>query len=440
MKTRYQPCRHRSCNAAEHALHRRQFLSAAGLGAAAALTNLNPLTGLCAEESIEQAQAAGRRAIIVYLGGGASQLETWDPKPGRPTGGPYGDIETSVPGLRIGELLPNLATRMHHLAVVRSVNNAAVAPDHHGTGMHIGRPPDKVVAFPTLAEVITRELALADTKVPPHVELQVADTFRYETQVGPSLFGSQYAPLVLTGRQRPPNLDRLAALTDADHHDRDLLRAYLSRRFERDRGSDQAEAYSRTHAQVRGVMSSDELLDVDRAPRADLDRYGDSPLARHCLLARRLIESGVTVVKVRNTWWDTHADNFEGHRGLCGNLDHALALLLDDLADRGLLESTLVAVLSEFGRTPEISAELGRNHWPNAWSVVMGGCGLHGGALVGATNEDGTAVVDRQVGPAHLFATYYQALGIDPRKEYHVGDRPLSLADLSGEPIAELFT
>jgi uncharacterized protein (DUF1501 family) len=188
------------------------------------------------------------------------------------------------------------------------------------------------------------------------------------------------------------------------------------------------------------VMSSDELLDVDRAPQADLDRYGPAPIARHCLLARRLIEAGVTVVKVRNTWWDTHADNFEGHRGLCFNLDHALSLLLDDLADRGLLESTLVITLSEFGRTPEISAELGRNHWPNAWSVALGGCGVHGGAVIGATNEDGTAIVDRQVGPAHLFATYYKALGIDPHKEYYVGDRPIRLADVAGETIAELFT
>jgi hypothetical protein len=432
--------RHVACNPAEHAFHRRQFLAAAGAGAAAAVGGLNPWTGLCSEEAIGQARSSGRRAIIIYLGGGASQLETWDPKAGRPTGGPYGAIETSVPGLRIGELLPKLARRMHHLAVVRSVNNAAVAPDHHGTGLHIGRSPDKVVAFPTLAEIITRELTAADTKVPPHVELQVADTFRYETQVGPSLFGSQYAPLVLTGRQRAPNLDRLEGLSDVDHHDRDLLRAYLSRRFERGRASPLAESYSRTHDQVRGVMSCDELLDVDRAPRADLDRYGDAPVARHCLLARRLIEAGVTVVKVRNTWWDTHADNFEGHRGLCSNLDHALSLLLDDLAERGLLESTLVATLSEFGRTPEISAELGRNHWPHAWSVAFGGCGLHGGAVVGATNEDGTAIVDRQVGPAHLFATFYQALGIDPRKEYHVGDRPLSLADAVGEPIAELFT
>ena len=426
-------------------MHRRQFLGALGRGAAAAgaagiALDLNPLTGLCGDAAITQAAQAGKRAIIIYLGGGASQLETWDPKPGRPTGGPYGAIPTSVPGLHIGELLPKMATRMHHLAVVRSVSNAAVSPDHHGTGMHLGRPPDPAVRLPTLAEMLTRELALADTRVPPHVELQVTDTFRYEVEAGASLFGASFAPLVLTGRERPANLARLAGMTDLDHHDRDQLRTLISRRFERERQSDQAEAYSRTHAQVRGIMSCDELLDVDRAPAEDHARYGSTPIARHCLLARRLIEAGVTVVKVRNTWWDTHSDNFEGHRGLCANLDHALSTLLDDLSQRGLLDDTLVLTLSEFGRTPDISAELGRNHWPHAWSVVLGGSGIAGGAIIGGTNEDGTAISDRPVGPAHLFATYFRALGIDPKKDFHIGDRPIPLADPAGETIGELFT
>ncbi len=428
------------CRSADHTLHRRQFLGTMGTGTAAMLTNLNPLTGLCSEAKLESLKQQGKSVIIIYLGGGASQLETWDPKPGRPTGGPYGAIETSVPGLQISELLPQLATRMHHLAVVRSVNNASVAPDHHGTGAHLGRRPERAVQFPTFAEMATKELARADVKVPPHVELQVADTFRYETQFGPSMYGSAYAPLVLTGGKRPPNLERLSGFSDLDHHDRDLLRAFLSKQFERERGGGLAESYSRTHAQVRGIMSCDALLDVDRAPQADLDRYGPTHIARHCLLARRLVEAGVSVVKVRDTWWDTHSDNFEGHRGKCANLDHALSQLLDDLAERGMLEKTLVLTLSEFGRTPEISAELGRNHFPHAWSVTLGGCGIHGGAVVGKTNENGTEVADRMVTPAHLFATYFQALGIDPRTEYYVGDRPIPLVDPTGKEIQELFT
>lgn len=429
-----------SCAQHEHTFYRRQFLGTLGWGLSAAVANLNPLTGLCSSSRAEGVRTQGKRVIILYLGGGASQLETWDPKPGRVTGGPYGAIPTSVPGLHISELLPQLAKRMHHLAVVRSVDNSDVSADHHGTGMHLGRKKETAVLFPTLAEICTKELTLADTKVPPHVELQMANTFRFETEFGMSLFGSRYAPLVLSGGKRPPDLDRLPGFDEIDHADRDALRAYLSRRFEQARRADDAESYSRTNARVRGVMSCDELLDVDRSDPADLARYGPTPIARHCLLARRLIEAGVGVVKIRDTWWDTHGDNFEGQRTKCTNLDHGLSLLLDDLADRDLLSNTLLITLSEFGRTPEISASLGRNHWPKAWSVVMGGCGIQAGAVYGKTNADGTEIVDGRVGPADLFATYFRALNIDIGTEYYVGDRPIPVIDEGGQPIESLLT
>jgi uncharacterized protein (DUF1501 family) len=185
-------------------------------------------------------------------------------------------------------------------------------------------------------------------------------------------------------------------------------------------------------------MSCDTLLDVDRSDPKDLDRYGPTNLARHCLLARRLVEAGVSVVKIRHTWWDTHADNFEGHQCLTADLDHALSLLLRDLADRGMLQSTLVLTTSEFGRTPRISAELGRNHWPNAWSLTLAGCGVPGGAVVGKTNADGTAITDRRVTPADLHHTYYQLLRIDVTKRYYLGPRPVYLADEHGKAINEL--
>ena len=185
-------------------------------------------------------------------------------------------------------------------------------------------------------------------------------------------------------------------------------------------------------------MSCDALLDIDRSDPKDLDRYGPTSLARHCLLARRLVEAGVSVVKVRHTWWDTHADNFEGHRCLTLDLDHALSTLLQDLSERGLLQRTLVLTTSEFGRTPQISAELGRNHWPNAWSLTLAGCGVPGGAVIGKTNADGTAVTDRRVTPADLHHTYYALLGIDPKKRYYMGVRPVFLADEHGKAIKEL--
>lgn len=431
--------RYAYCHSPEHACSRRRFLGglAGGLfwGAALASDNI-----LMTEAQAAEVKRSGKRVIILYLGGGASQMETWDPKPGRPNGGPFGAIETSAPGVRISELLPKLAWQMHHMAIVRSVNNAAMGADHDGTGMSLGRKKDPFVNYPSFAEIATKELARQDAKIPDHVELQMTDVFRYESKNPTSFLGTEVQPVTLTGGKRPENLDRLAEVSGLDHEDREALRELVGKRFERDRQLPASKGYDQTFQRLRGLMSCDELFDVDKSPAKDLERYGSCNLARHCLLARRMVEAGVSVVKIRHTWWDTHADNFEGHRVLTQELDHALSLLLADLHDRGMLKDTLVLTTSEFGRTPGISSELGRDHWPNAWSVTLAGCGIAGGAVVGATNEDGTAVTERQVTPADLHHTYYKALGIDPRKTYRVGARPVYLADESGAAIDELFT
>lgn len=431
--------RYRYCYSPEHGVTRRRFLGGlAGTmfwGVSLATDNV-----LASEAQAAEVRKQGKRLFILYLGGGASQLETWDPKPGRPTGGPFGAIETTAPGVRISELLPRLARQMHHMALVRGVNNAGMGADHDGSGMSIGRRKDPFVNYPTLAEIAAKELGRRETKIPDHVELQMTDVFRYESKVPPSFLGTGVQPVLLTGGKRPENLDRLAELSGADQDEREALRALVGKRFERERQLPASRGYDQTFERLRGLMSCDELFDVDKSPPRDLERYGPGNLARHCLLARRLLEAGVSVVKVRHTWWDTHADNFEGHRALTRDLDHALSLLLADLHDRGMLKDTLVLTTSEFGRTPTISSELGRDHWPNAWSVTLAGCGIAGGAVVGATNEDGTAVTERMVTPADLHQTYYRALGIDPRKTYTVGARPVYLADETAAPIDELFT
>src|SRR5437588_339265 len=398
------------CDSPAHGLSRRRFLGTMGASLLAGPALLSDNVVLGAKEAAE-ARKQGKAVIILYLGGGASQLETWDPKPGRPTGGPYGSIPTSVPGIHISELLPKIATVMHHLAVVRSVDNSTMGADHNGTGMHIGRKQDRFVDYPSFAEIVTQELGRWDTRIPDHVELQMTNVFRYEGTVRTSLLGTRVQPVILTGGRRPANLGRLPSLADKDHSDREALRDFLGRRFEAERQSAVADGYNRTFQRVRGLMSCDSLLDVDRSDPKDLDRYGPTSLCRHCLLARRLVEAGVSVVKIRHTWWDTHADNFEGHRALTLELDHALSTLLQDLSDRGLLKPTLVLTTSEFGRTPRISAELGRDHWANAWSVTLAGCGVPGGAVVGKTNADGTAVVARRVTPADLHDDRCRAAG-----------------------------
>src|SRR5438105_3128052 len=264
--------RHGYCHSPAHALSRRQFLgaTAAGLLAGPTLLSDNVVMG---SEQAAAVKKQGKAIIILYLGGGASQLETWDPKPGRPTGGPYGAIPTSIPGLHISGLLPKLSRVMHHMAVVRSVDNSQMGPDHNGTGMHLGRKPDRFVDYPSFAEIVTEELGRWDTRIPDHVELQMTDVFRYESTVKTSLLGTRVQPVILTGGKRPPNLGRLPTMVEVDHVEREALRDFLSRRFEVERRSAQADGYNRTFQRVRGLMSCDSLLDVDRSDPKDLDRY-----------------------------------------------------------------------------------------------------------------------------------------------------------------------
>ena len=169
------------------------------------------------------------------------------------------------------------------------------------------------------------------------------------------------------------------------------------------------------------------------------DQFGPTQFGEQALVARRLVEAGVPFVRVARAWWDSHGQNFETHQEMVPELDHVMAALLDDLKARGLLENTLVITLAEFGRTPEINACLGRDHFASAWSATLSGAGVRGGSVYGKTDKTGRAVVDGEVGPAQLFATIYQALGIDHQKEYMVGARPVPLTDAGTEPVREVL-
>lgn len=330
------------------------------------------LCGMAGPGTPARAAGAPRRLIYLFLSGGASQLETWDPKPGMATGGPFGAVRTSVPGVQVSELLPSLARQMHHLALVRSVNSTAFGAEHLGEGVLTGRVPQPERRYPTLAEIAASQLPVTGSALPSYVELQSTDAFRYESQALESPLGAGAQPLLVTAGQFAAGA----------------------------RGPEELLA-------VRELLATRKLADRERAA------YGESDLGRHCLQARRLVEGGVPVVKIRHTWWDTHAEHFDSHRRLTAELDLALSALLQDLADRGLLESTLVVVASEFGRSPQLNRHGGRDHWPQAWSVALAGAGLRGGTVVGRTSPDGREVVEREVTPAHLHHTCLEALGLD---------------------------
>jgi uncharacterized protein (DUF1501 family) len=245
--------------------------------------------------------------------------------------------------------------------------------------------------------------------------------------------------MFLTTDTKPQNIGKLESISEADHKDRAALRELLSKRFTQARKSDTLNSHSNAYQRVHGLMSSQELFDIEKEPASIRAKYGPTQFAEQCLIARRLVEAGVPFVKVARAWWDSHGQNFETHRELCADLDQSMSALVDDLRQRGLLENTLIITLAEFGRTPKINASLGRDHFASAWSTSLTGVGIKGGVTYGKTDPDGHKVADGEIGAGDLFATILSALGIDPENEYFVGARPLPLADFGCHPVKEVL-
>lgn len=427
-----------ACSATEHALHRRGFLG--GLLAGTAASFVAP--GLCAADDAPPAEALRkqqRRVLFIWLAGGSSQFEMWDPKPGRETGGPFRAIQTAVPGYQVCELMPQLAARMNKLAVVRSLNTKISEHEMAADLMSTGWPKEPALEHPEIGVILAKELALRDSLVPDYVSLFATTEGR--RRPSPGFLSRKHAPLLLEESLQPQNIALPEGLGETQHARREALRAALSRDFAAKRsGTDLVNGYNAAYERVRGLMRSDHLFNVNLEPEAVRERYGRSPFGRHCLLARRLLEAGVPMVKVARGFWDSHHDNFESHRELVPDFDRVLSVLLDDLDERKLLESTLVVVLSEFGRTPKINQDVGRDHFADAWSCVFAGCGIRGGTIHGKTNEDGTAVVEGEVNAGSVAATIFEAVGIDSKKDYHVGPRPVPLAKEDAEPIKAILS
>jgi uncharacterized protein (DUF1501 family) len=301
--------------------------------------------------------------------------------------------------------------------------------------MQIGRRPEAELAYPDFGAVVAKELGQRDSQVPEYVSLYLATEGQYSGRPNPGFLGGRYAAMSLERSLKPENIALPAGLSDVEHTEREHLRQYLSERFNRSRNAAEVQGYNSTYARVRGLMKSDALFDLEKEPPAMRDRYGRTDFGQHALIGRRLIEAGVPMVKVGRAWWDSHSDNFESHRELVSELDHVMVTLLSDLEERGLLESTLVVTLSEFGRTPIINKNVGRDHFASAWSCSFSGCGIRGGTAYGKTDPDGHTVSEGKVGAGEVTATIFQAVGINPRKNYYVGPRPVPLTAEGVKPI-----
>jgi hypothetical protein len=431
----------RFCGAPEHPrLTRRGFLGGlVSTGAAAFAADMTRLNVLGAPDIASDLIKNQKRVIMLWLAGGASQLETFDPKPGTPTGGPFRAIQTSVPGIQISELMPKMAARMKDTCIIRSLNTRN---GDHGSGavmMMRGRPNEASLAYPDLGAVMSKEYGLTDSPVPDYVSFYTATEGRSMAPGNPGFLGSRYAPMEMYKGNIPENIRKPEAISDVDHRERGELRDLLSNHFEQGRAAFALDSHSEAYKRVRGLMSSEKLFDIDKEPQKVRDRYGKTLFAEQTLIARRLIEAGVPFVRVGRAWWDSHGQNFETHQELAPELDHVMATLLDDLDERGLLKNTLVVTLAEFGRTPGINNSLGRDHFASAWSCSLSGAGIKGGSVYGKTDASGNRVVDGEIGAARLFATIYKSLGIDPQKNYYVGSRPVPLTDPGTKPVSEVL-
>jgi len=239
--------------------------------------------------------------------------------------------------------------------------------------------------------------------------------------------------------QPPDFTQRPTTLSEEADIRRNQIRARLDARFANRRRSADTESYTYSYDQALELLAARSVFDATREPQADQDRYNVSEFGRHCLLARRLLESGVPFVQINHSNYDTHHENFDFHLEQLGEFDQPFAMLVADLADRGLLEETLICVMSEFGRTPKINARYGRDHWGTAWSILLGGTGIQPGAVIGKTNHNGTSVEDREVDYGHLFHTIVQAVGVDSTGEFDIGGRAYPIADPAKSPITELL-
>ncbi len=379
-----------------------------------------------------------KRMIVINLAGGLSQLESWDPKPGTATGGPFRAIPTSVPGLHISELLPKTAKVMHHLALVRSLNTNL--PDH-GKGtylMNTGRRQTPAMEYPVLGAVVAKALDTGGASaLPGHII--ISPTGSGGRSADSAYLGPKYGSVSLDGGKAPQYTERPATLAEEASICANDIRRKLNDRFALRRRTAQTDAYAQSYEQGLELMRSRHIFDITKESAKDQERYGSHDFGRHCLLARRLVESGISYVRVTHSNYDTHNENFNFHFEQVSEFDGPFSTLVTDLFERGLLDSTLIVVMSEMGRTPTINANYGRDHWGKAWSVCLGGAGIQRGAVIGSTNETGTEVKEREVDAGHLFHTYLAALGVKSTARFNIAGQKVPMADPAFESIDELL-
>ena len=433
-------------------LARRDFIRVGSLGfLGMSMSQYLHLSHLMGAEGSSAKKAKAQACILLWLEGGPSQVDTWDPKPNSS----FKPIATNVAGVQISELFPRVAKKMDKLAIIRSMHTEE---NNHGLGTYYamtGHRPSPAMKFPSLGSIISKELGPRN-QIPAYVLAPGwPDEKHNEDNFKAAFLGAEHDPMVLPDRGAEgfeiPDLSLPKPVTLERLQDRRAVLQIIDRQYrQKVERAEFANMDSFQEQAMRMILSPGvrEAFDLSKEPEKMKDAYGRSGFGQSVLLARRLVEAGsrfVTASGYYHNAWDAHSINDRHHRDtLVPPLDQALSVLLEDLEQRGLLDSTIVLAMGEFGRTPHHNPKLGRDHWPECWSLVLGGGGIRGGCVVGASDDRGAQVADRMVTIGDLFATIYKAMGINWEKEYPTPiGRPTKIAnsihDETGVPIQELI-
>lgn len=429
---------HESVRLARTGITRRGFVHAVSAAAVAGGSlSFRDLMTVRADEL----RRRGRSLILLWMQGGPSHLDTFDPKPGTENGGETEAIETSVPGIRIAAPWYQTAQVMRDLAIIRSLTNKEGQHDRATYQLHTGYIPSGSVKHPSLGANIAHEIAPRDLEIPAVVAIGGGRAGTPAVSgAGAGFLGVDYEPFQVADPNRLP--DNLAPGTSQTRYRRRLaLLNQIEEEFAQRGGEVVVDNHRRIYDKASKLVLSPltKAFDLSQEPETLKQKYGNNNFGLGCLLARRLVEAGVTFVEVRHGNWDTHQDNFQRVPELSREVDPGLAALVSDLKDRGLLETTLVVWMGEFGRTPRINPRGGRDHYPRVFSAVLAGGGVRGGQVIGASTDDGAAISHDPVTVPDLFCTICKSLGVDPSKEnLSPLGRPMKIVD-GGQPIERLF-
>ena len=440
---------------------RRHFLSHVAGASALAIPGLQFLSGLKAAET--KLKKENKSLIILWMGGGPSHLDLWDLKPDDQNGGEFKPIKTKADGVQISEVLPTVADQMANLSIVRSLVTNEGSHERGTVLMNTGKQPSPVVQFPAMGSVVSSLLTSKDLPLPGFIG--VGGTAQ---RIGPGFLGMMYAPFTVQNPGQPPeNIAPPGSLGQGEELDERMLRRKrlfsvledefadegtfptLRKAEEREAAGSAAQAHESIYQKGFDLTISPlrKVFDIKDEKKETIDLYGGmkNQFGMGCLLARKLVEKGVTCVEVDLGGWDNHAQVFNAIRNNNGpKLDKGMGGLVKDLVDRGMWKNTVVLWMGEFGRTPRINQNSGRDHWARCWSVVVGGGAIAGGQVYGATSKDGADVTDKPASLGDLFATVYKGLGLDPTTQIRDNlGRPFNIAaSAAGQlarPIAALF-